>query len=100
MIKIDDKIVLGLMCGTLEERIDFLSNAEVFASLDIETIKEIYERKLDVSTKSNNQDTSTEVITLLQVLAYNRKKSKYNDEIADFVFDKLFERIIADDIWY
>lgn len=33
---------------------------------------------------------------MLQVLAYNRHKSKYSKEIATFVLDKLFELISND----
>ena len=95
-IELDEKIVLGLTCGTLEERIDFFSNQDVIKNLDILTIKTIYQKTIDRSEK-NNYDLN--VVTLLQALAYNRYKSKYKDEIADFVFDKIFELIIDNVLW-
>jgi len=95
-IELDEKIVLGLTCGTLEERIDFFNNQDVIKNLDILTIKTIYQKTIDRSEK-NNYDLN--VVTLLQALAYNRYKSKYKDEIADFVFDKIFELIIDNVLW-
>ena len=41
-------------------------------------------------------DKLTEVIKLLQFIAYNRHKSKYSEEIATYVLDKLFEIICLD----
>jgi len=91
-IKLDEKMILGLTCGTLEERIDFFSNKDVIRNLDILTIKIIYQKTID---RAEKDDDYLDVVTLLQALAYNRYKSKYKDEIADFVFDKLFELIVA-----
>lgn len=87
-IALDEKVVLGLICGTLEERIDFFSNQDVIKYLDIFTIKEIYQKTID---KVEKHEDNFEVLMLLQTLAYNRYKSKDKDELADFVFDKLFE---------
>ena len=46
----------------------------------------------------DNGDFS-QVVMLLQGLAYNRHKSKYRDEIGTFVLDKLFELITTGDIY-
>lgn len=93
-VKLDEKIILGLTCGTLEERIDFFSNQDVIKGLDILTIKTIYQKTIDKAKEDNNGNLDT--VTLLQALAYNRYKSKYKDEIADFIFDQLFKLIIED----
>ena len=90
-IELDERIVLGLTCGTLDERIDFFSNQDIINSLDIFTIKTIYQKIID---KAEKNDDYLEVITLLQALAYNRYKSKHKDEIVDFIFDKIFELIV------
>lgn len=88
-IELDEKTVLGLVAGTLESRIDFLSNQDVIANLDISTIKKIYQYKIDEADGCFN----LEIITLLQALAYNRGKPKDREEIVIFVLDKLFEFI-------
>jgi hypothetical protein len=94
-IQLDEKIILSLICGTLEERIDFFSDKDVIRNLDILTIKIIYQKTID---RAEKDDDYLDVLTLLQALAYNRDKSKYKDEIADFVFDKLFELVTEGDL--
>ena len=92
-IEVNEKTLLGLLIGTVEERMDFLSNEDVIASLDISTIKKIYQHKID-----EGDDDYLIIVTLLQGLAYNRHKSKYKDEIAIFVLDKLFELITTGEL--
>ena len=87
-IELDEKTVFGLVTGTLEGRIDFFSNQDVIANLDICIMKKIYQIKLDEAVE---EDEYSEVVMLLQALAYNRYKSKHREEIADFILDKLFE---------
>lgn len=89
-IELDEKTVFGLVTGTLEGRINFFSNQNVIANLDIRIIKKLYQIKLDEAIE---EDEYSELITLLQALAYNRYKSKQKEEIADFVLDKLFELV-------
>jgi len=93
-IELEEKTLLGLVVGTVEERMNFFSNKNVIASLDMSTIKKIYQYKID-EVDDNNYVT---IITLLQGLAYNRHKSKYKDEIGTFVLDKLFELITTGEI--
>jgi len=93
-VKLDEKIILDLICGPLEERIDFFSNQDVIKDLDIMTIKTIYQKIIDKAKKDH--DGNLDAVTLLQALAYNRYKSKYKDEIADFVFDQFFTLMIED----
>ena len=93
-IEVDEKTLLGLLVGTVEERMDFFSNENVIASLDMPTIKKIYQYKID----EVNDNDYVLIITLLQGLAYNRHKSKYKDEIGTFVLDKLFELITIGNI--
>ena len=96
IVNMDTKDILGLLLGTNEERMNCLSKEEVFSSLEITDIKYIYQKELDRLKKFTGDEH--EVIHMLQVLAYNRHKSEYSEEIATFVFDKLFEVIINDDI--
>ena len=93
-IELDEKTLLGLLVGTVEERMNFFSNENVIASLDMLTIKKIYQYKID----EVDYDNYVRIITLLQGLAYNRHKSIYKDEIGTFVLDKLFELITTGDI--
>ncbi len=93
-IELEEKTLLGLLVGTVEERMDFFSNENVIASLDMSTIKKIYQYKID-----EVDDNYVPIITLLQGLAYNRHKSKYKDEIGIFVLDKLFELITTGDLY-
>ena len=46
-IELDEKTLLGLLVGTVEERIEFFSDANVIASLDMQTIKKIFQHKID-----------------------------------------------------
>ena len=93
-IEVEEKTLLGLLVGTVEERMDFFSNENVIASLDMSIIKKIYQYKID-----EVDDNYLPIITLLQGLAYNRHKSKYKDEIGIFVLDKLFELIATGDLY-
>ncbi len=93
-VKINTKDFLGLLVGTAEERMNCLATDEIFSSLEISDIKYIYQEELDRVKKEN--ELEEEVIYMLQVLAYNRHKSKYSEEIATFVFDKLFEIMCID----
>jgi hypothetical protein len=56
---------------------------------------EIVENEIDRAKKNNefDKDKVLELIKLFQFLAYNRTKSKYSEEIATYLFDKLFEII-------
>lgn len=89
-----DKDILGLLVGTVEERMNLLENEEFFSSLEMNDIKTIYQKELNRAKKERNIED--EVIYFLQVLAYNRHKSKHSEQIATFVFDKLFELISND----
>lgn len=93
-ITLDKKVLLGMECETLEERIDFFSNHDVIKNLDMLTIKTIYQKTIDRAEKSSDY---IDVITLLQTLAYNRHKSQDKDELVDFIFDKIFELIVEGD---
>jgi hypothetical protein len=95
-IELDEKTLLGLLVGTDEERIEFLSDTNIIASLNMPIIKKVYQHRIDKSEPLSNDYML--VITLLQGLAYNRHKSKYKDEIGIFVLDKLFELITTGDI--
>ncbi|RLA84619.1 MAG: hypothetical protein DRG78_00950 [Epsilonproteobacteria bacterium] len=88
-VKINTKDFLGLLVGTIEERMNCLATNEIFSSLEISDIKYIYQKELDRYKKEDGIEN--EIIYMLQVLAYNRHKSKYSEEIATFVLDKLFE---------
>lgn len=92
-VNIDAKDFLGLLVGTVEERMNFLVNDEVLSYLDIDDIKYIYQKEVDFCKK---EEEYLSLILMLQALAYNRHKSKYSDEIATFVFDKLFEIMSID----
>jgi len=87
-ITIDTKVLLGLIVGTQEERIAFFANADIVKKFDIVTIKVIFFELVNKAEKNNNYD---EIIMMLQSLMYNRHKSPYKEEIADFVADTLFE---------
>jgi len=93
-VKLDEKIILGLTYGTLEERIDFFSRQDIIKDLDILTIKTIFQKAIDKVKEGD--DGYLDAITLLQALAYNRYKSKHKDAIADFIFDQLFNLMIED----
>ena len=92
-VKIEAKDFLGLLVGTLKERMNCLANGEVLSKLDINDIKYIYQKQYDSCIK---EDEYLSLILMLQTLAYNRHKSKYSDEIATFVFDKIFEIMSID----
>lgn len=87
-VNIDVKDFLGLLVGTVEERMNCLENGEVLSKLDINDIKYIYQKEFDFCKK---EEEYLSLILMLQTLAYNRHNSKYSDEIATFIFDKLFE---------
>jgi hypothetical protein len=91
-IELDEEMLLCLVVGTVEDKLDILSE-DIIESIDISIIKRIYQNRLDEAIKSSDE---SKIIILLQALAYNRYKSKYKDEIADFVLDKLFELICSD----
>lgn len=93
-VEIESKDLLGLLIGTIDERMNCLSKKEVFESLEMNDIKYIYEKEIDRLDKED--EIEYEIIFLLQTLAYNRGKSKYSDEIATFVLDKLFEQMTHD----
>ena len=95
-IELEEKTLLGLLVGTVEERMGFLSDANVIASLDISIIKKIYQCKLD---EDMDYGDFSQVVMLLQGLVYNRHKSKYKEEIGIFVLDKLFELLSTGDIY-
>ena len=84
--KLVKKIVLGLTSGTLKKRVNFLSNQDVIKTLDILTIKIIFQKMVDKAKKENDYEAT---ITLLQALSYSSHKSKYKTEIDNFVFNKL-----------
>ncbi len=93
-IEIELKDLLGLLVGTVEERMNCLSNEKVFSSLELEDIKQIYQKEL--YRLASKGEYEGEFIFMLQTLAYNRHKSKFSDEIATFVFDKIFELMAND----
>ena len=93
-IELEEKTLLGLLIGTDEERMKFFSDANVISSLDMSTIKKIYQHRIDEVVDAKYM----QIIPLLQGLAYNRYKSKYKDEIGIFVLDKLFELVTTGDL--
>ena len=97
-IELDENKVLGLLIGTFEDRIDYFFNEEVIDNLNMTIINKIYDNKIDKYLEDD--DNFVEIITFLQALAYNRYKSEDKDEIATFVFDKLFEMISTGDCWF
>ena len=91
-IELDEEMLLHLVVGTVEDKLNILSK-DIIQQIDIAVIKKIYQNRLYEAIKTGNE---AKIIMLLQSLAYNRHKSKYKDDIADFVFDKLFELICSD----
>jgi len=53
-IKIQSKDLLGLLVGTIEERMNCLSTKEVFSSLEISDIKFIYQKEIDRLQENDN----------------------------------------------
>ena len=96
-IEVEEKTLLGLLVGADEERIEFFSDANIIASLNMPIIKKVYQHRI-VKSEPLSDDYML-VITLLQGLAYNRHKSKYKEEIATFVLDKLFELLSIGEGW-
>ncbi|MCT7433508.1 MULTISPECIES: hypothetical protein [Aliarcobacter] len=94
-IELDEKDVFKIMVGSMEDRINLLISESVMKEIDLKTIKEIVENEIDRAKKNNefDKDKVLELIKLFQFLAYNRTKSKYSEEIATYLFDKLFEII-------
>jgi len=96
-IEIEEKTLLGLLVGSVEERMKFFSDENIIASLDMPTIKSVYQATIDKGYDCDEERES--IILLLQGLAYNSNKSKYKEEISVFVCDKLFEIIAEGVIW-
>ncbi|MGE4382456.1 MAG: hypothetical protein AB7D41_04575 [Arcobacter sp.] len=97
-IELDEQDVFKIMVGSMEDRINFLISETVMREVNLNTIKEIVENEIARAEKNNafDNDKVLEVIKLFQFLAYNRSKSKYSEEIATYLFDKLFEIISCD----
>ena len=98
ILQLDEKVIVGLLMGSREHRLDLLSNEAVLKSFDIEFFKFLTARRVDkkAATFWKEEDFDRyEIIEILQVLAYNRHKTPDSKKTADMVFDKLFE-IISD----
>ena len=100
MIKLElsEKDIFQIMAGSMEDRVNLLISESVMKEIDLETIKKIVENEIKTVELMDRlyHDKLTEVIKLLQFIAYNRHKSKYSEEIATYVLDKLFEIICLD----
>ena len=93
-IKIKPKDLSRSFCRYNRRKNELLINKKFFSLLEMDDIKYIYNAELDkLNSKGDYED---EFIFILQTLAYNRDKSKYSDEIATYVFDKIFELISND----
>lgn len=105
-IELAELVVFKIMFGSMQERLDFFISDEVLSKLDVKTIKKIVQARVDSSHTDQyalydknagfGKNQLTEVIMFLQYLAYNRHKSPHSEEIATYVFDKLFEIITHD----
>lgn len=97
-IELKESDVFKIMVGSLEDRVKLLISDSVMKNIDVKTIKNIIETEIEKSKKNNvfDDDKLAEVIMLFQIIAYNRHKSEYSEEIATFLFDKLFEIISHD----
>ena len=98
IFQLDEKVIVCLLMGSKEHRLDLLSNEAVLKSFDIEFFKFLTARRVDKkeATFWKEEDFDRyEIIEILQVLAYNRHKTPDSEKTATMVFDKLFE-IISD----
>ena len=99
-IKLKESEVFRIMTGSLEDRVSILISESVMSKMDLNTIKDIVEKEIEQAKKKSvfDDDKLTEVIKVFQLIAYNRDKSPHSEEIATYIFDKLFE-IICHDFW-
>lgn len=101
LFELDEKMLPGLLLGSIEQRLDLLNNEKVLKSLDIDAFNRIL--KTEGTTRESkywrNEDDMYDAIKILQVLAYNRHKTIDSDKTADFVFDKLFELLVSHDLF-
>jgi hypothetical protein len=101
-LELEKDVIVGLLLGSKEHRLKLLSNDKVLESLDIDFFRFMIAPTGDTKEGSfwDEKDYSLyDVIEILQVLAYNRHKTKDSDRTADFVFDKLFEFICDYENW-
>ena len=99
-IKLEESEIFKIMVGSMEDRTNLLISESVMQTIDVSTIKSIVETEIE-RAKENGQfddDKLTDVIKLLQMVAYNCNISKDSEQITTYIFDKLFE-IICHDFW-
>ncbi len=75
-----------------------LSNEAVLKSFDIDFFKFLTTKRVDkkeLSFWKEEEFDRYEIVEILQVLAYNRHKTRDSEKTANMIFDKLFE-IISD----
>jgi len=97
-LQLDEKVIVGLLMGVKEDRLDLLSNEAVLKSFDIDFFKFLTTKKVDkkeLSFWKEEEFDRYEIVEILQVLAYNRHKTRDSEKTANMIFDKLFE-IISD----
>jgi hypothetical protein len=100
-LELEEDDVFKLMAGSLEDRIQYFISDEIMNNIDLQTIKDIVEAgiaKAQTKSGSFNDDSLTDLIKLFQYIVYNRNKSQYSEEIATYIFDKIFE-LISCDFW-
>ncbi|MEA2051124.1 MAG: hypothetical protein U9O56_10410 [Campylobacterota bacterium] len=88
--------IFKIMAGSYEDKLELFSSDEVMKSIDLQTIKNIYQEKYKKLNKACDIDRDNmyeELIKFLQYLAYNKDYSQHRQEIATFVFDRLFEQM-------
>lgn len=97
-LQLDEKVIVGLLMGVKEDRLDLLSNEAVLKSFDIDFFKFLTTKRVDkkeLSFWKEEEFDRYEIVEILQVLAYNRHKTRDSEKTANMIFDKLFE-IISD----
>ncbi|MDQ1244753.1 MAG: hypothetical protein QG565_1093 [Campylobacterota bacterium] len=97
-LQLDEKVIVGLLMGVKEDRLDLLSNETVLKSFDIDFFKFLTTKRVDkkeLSFWKEEEFDRYEIVEILQVLAYNRHKTRDSEKTANMIFDKLFE-IISD----
>lgn len=99
-VQLDEKDITGLIFGLREHRLKLMNNDAVIKSFDIDFFKSLIDKGNQKEEKFWDFDDINlyEIIEMLQILAYNRHKTKDSEKTADFVFDFLFE-LIADGEW-
>jgi hypothetical protein len=94
-VQLNENDLFKIMLGSTQDRVDLLLCESMMEKLDLKTIKNIVEYHIKQAKKNGSFDNDklTEVLMVIQVIAYNRHKCQESEKLATYLFDKLFEII-------